>query len=223
MSGRGARDERWRHALLNEAPPGHSPQRLLAALLSPGGVERPERLSGRVLRHFGGLRGLAAASPSELLACGELGPGGAARLTACFALGRQAARVVLGKRPAIHAPEDVAALLATDMAGLRQEQFRVLLLDSKHRVEREVLVAMGGLNAAVVHPREVLRPAILSAAAAMVMVHNHPSGDPEPSEEDLRLTARFHDACRLMGIELLDHVILGGAEHVSLRERGLMP
>jgi len=198
------------------------PAALLAALLAPGGVTRPASLSARLLRRFGGLRALGAAAPQELLAWGELGPAATLRVLACFELGRQAARAGLGERPAIHAPADVVALLGPRLGGLRQEQFRVLLLDSKHRVEREVLVAMGGLNAAVVHPREVLRPAILSAAAAMVMVHNHPSGDPEPSEEDLRLTARFADACRLMGIELLDHVILGAAAHVSLRERGLL-
>ena len=109
------------------------------------------------------------------------------------------------------------------MAPLQQEQFRALLLDSKHRVRRNVLVAQGGLNAAVVHPRDLLRPAILAAAAALVLAHNHPSGDPEPSEEDLRLTARFYEACRLIGIELLDHVILGDGEFASLKERGYIP
>jgi DNA repair protein RadC len=200
-----------------------NPAELLTALLAPGGVPGAAALSRRILGHFGGLRGLGAADPEELLACREVGPASALRLVACFELGRQAARAKLGDRPELSRPEDVAALLGPRLAGLRQEQFRVLLLDSKHRVQREVLVAQGGLNAAVVHPREVLRPAILGAAAAMVMVHNHPSGDPEPSDEDLRLTARFFDACRLMGIELLDHVILGGAEFVSLKERGLMP
>lgn len=209
-------------ALLAGAGEQLPPAALLAALLAPGGIARPARLSARLLRRFGGLRALGAAAPQELLAWGELGPAATLRLVACFELGRQAARAGLGERPTIQAPGDVAALLGPRLGGLRQEQFRVLLLDSKHRVEREVLVAMGGLNAAVVHPREVLRPAILSAAAAMVMVHNHPSGDPEPSEEDLRLTARFADACRLMGIELLDHVILGAGAHVSLRERGLL-
>lgn len=209
-------------ALLSGAAEQLPPAALLAALLAPGGVPRPEAFSARLLRRFGGLRALAAAAPQELLAWGGLGPGAALRLVACFELGRQADRAGLDARPAIHSPADVVALLGRRLSGLRQEQFRVLLLDSKNRVERDVLVAMGGLNAAVVHPREVLRPAILSAAAAMVMVHNHPSGDPEPSEEDLRLTARFADACRLMGIELLDHVILGAAAHVSLRERGLL-
>lgn len=199
------------------------PAELIAALLVQGGVPRPEPLGRRLLERFGGLPALGCAEPEELLACRELGPASAARLIACFELGRQAARARVADRCAILGPAEVAALLAPRMSGLRQEQFRVLLLDSKHRVQREVLVAMGGLNAAVVHPREVLRPAILSASAAMVMAHNHPSGDPEPSEEDLRLTARFAEACRLMGIELLDHVVLGGGEFVSLRERGLMP
>ncbi len=218
-------DERGgpRAELLNGGAERLRPADLLAALLAPGGIPRPADLGEKLLGRFGGLPALGVADPEELLACREVGPASAARLIACFELGRQTARAKLADHPVIGRPEDAAALLAPRMGGLRQEQFRVLLLDSKHRVQRDVLVAMGGLNAAVVHPREVLRPAILCAAAALVMVHNHPSGDPEPSEEDLRLTARFYEACRLMGIDLLDHIILGGSDFVSLKERGLMP
>lgn len=212
-----------RRGLLNGEADRLNPAELLAALLAPGGIPRADALGRRLLCRFGDLRGLGAAEPEELLACHELGPASTARLIACFELGRQTARAKHGAHPAIRCPADVAELLSTRMGGLRQEQFRVLLLDSKHRVQRDVLVALGGLNAAVVHPREVLRPAILCAAAAMVMAHNHPSGDPEPSEEDLRLTVRFSEACRLMGIELLDHVVIGGGDFVSLKERGLMP
>jgi len=199
------------------------PEALLAVLLAPGGVPEPGPLSERLLDHFGGLRRLVWAEPDELLACGCLGPAGVTRLLAGFELGRRMTRVPLEDRPQVGGPEDAAAILAPAMEGLRQEQFRALLLDSKHRVLKSVLVAQGGLNAAVVHPRELLRPAILAAAAALVLAHNHPSGDPEPSEEDLRLTARFHDACRLMGIELLDHLVLGGGRFASLKERGLIP
>jgi len=196
---------------------------LIATVLAPGGVPGAESVSRLLLDRFGGLSRLKRAEPGELLACEGIAPASAARLLACFALLRRCQR----ERESIVAavisgPEDVAALLAPEMEGLCQEQFRVLLLDSKHRVRRHVLVAQGGLNAAIVHPREVLRPAILSAAAALVLAHNHPSGDPEPSDEDLRLTARFGEACRLMGIELLDHVILGDGEYTSLKERGLI-
>jgi DNA repair protein RadC len=187
-------------------------------------VPRAGGLGRRLLERFGGLRPLGRALPEELLACEDLGPASAARLLACFALIRRSRRRGAGPaRPGISAPEDVASLLAPEMEGLCQEQFRALLLDSKHRLRRNVLVTQGGLNAAVVHPRELLRPAILSAAAAVILAHNHPSGDPEPSEEDLRLTARFAEACRLIGIELLDHVILGDGEFASLKERGFIP
>ncbi len=196
---------------------------LLDVVLGPGGIPEPGRLSRQLLASFGGLSKLGRAEAAELLAFEGLGPASATRLLACFELGRQLAHPVREERFTIGSPEDVARLLGPAMEGLHQEQFRVLLLDSKHRVLRDVLVAQGGLNAAVVHPREVLRPAILAAAAALVLAHNHPSGDPEPSEEDRRLTARFREACRLIGIELLDHVILGAGCFASLKERGLIP
>jgi DNA repair protein RadC len=199
-----------------------SPSQLLTALLAPGGIPEARALSKRLLARFGGLSQLGGAAPEELMACEELGPASALRLIACFELGRQAARAKLDDRPAISCPADVFALLGPGMRGLRQEQFRALLLDSKHRVLRDVLVAQGGLNTAVVHPRDVLRPAILASAAALLLVHNHPSGDPEPSEEDLRLTARFMEASRLVGIDLLDHLVIGGGEYSSLKERGAL-
>ena len=201
---------------------GASGMELLAVLLGQGGIPAPEDLSGKLLARFGGLCGLSRTEPEELLGWGELGPAAVGRLLACFELGRRAASERLASRPFIASPADAAELMAPLMEGLRQEQFRVLLLDSKHRVLKDVLIAQGGLNAAVVHPREVLRPAILASAAAMLLVHNHPSGDPAPSEEDLELTNRFNEASRLIGIELLDHIILGGGGFTSLKERGLL-
>ncbi len=121
----------------------------------------------------------------------------------------------------ISKPEDVHILCAT-MARYRQEVFRAVLLDSKHRVIRKVTVCKGGLNAAVVHPREVFAPAITARAACIVLVHNHPSGDPEPSEEDFRLTRRMVEAGQLLGIEVLDHVVVAKGGYVSLKEHGQM-
>jgi len=114
-------------------------------------------------------------------------------------------------------PADAYAL-SIRMVGYRQEVFRALLLDSKHRLIRKVSICKGGLNAAVVHPREMFAPAITSRAAAIIMVHNHPSGNPEPSAEDLRLTRRMAEAGTLLGIEVLDHVIVAKGGYVSLRE-----
>lgn len=121
----------------------------------------------------------------------------------------------------ITGPEDVHTLCVS-MAGYRQEVFKALLLDSKHRLIRKVTICKGGLNAAVVHPRELFAPAITARAAGLVLVHNHPSGDPEPSEEDLRLTRRMAEAGRLLGIEVLDHIVVAKGGYVSLREHGQM-
>jgi len=152
-----------------------------------------------------------------------LDPRVALLLSAGIELGRRARDPKLAERPRILEPAAVRRLLGREMEALRQEQFRTLLLDSQHRLIRVCLVSQGSLNAAVVHPREVLRPAILASAQALVLVHNHPSGDPEPSEEDVRLTLRLTEASGLLGIELLDHIVLAAGGFRSLREGGFLP
>jgi DNA repair protein RadC len=115
---------------------------------------------------------------------------------------------------------DVAALVGPEMRYLDREHFRVVLLSTRHDVLAVEQVAVGGLNSAVIHPREAFKAAIRWSAAAVILAHNHPSGDPEPSADDLRLTARLAEAGRILGIEVLDHVVVGDGRFVSLRERG---
>lgn len=200
-----------------------SERQVLGALLRPWGAARAQRAAGRLLGDFGGLYLLGKAAPQEWRQLASLDQPRALALAAGFELGRRARHPRLDERPRLLDPETVWRLLAPEMEGLAQEQFRALLLDSQHRLIRSWLVAQGGLNAAVVHPRELLRPAILAAAEAVVLVHNHPSGDPDPSEDDIRLTLRFGEACRLVGIELLDHIVLGADSYRSLREEGVFP
>lgn len=120
---------------------------------------------------------------------------------------------------AIRGPEDVYDV-CPGMRNRRQEQFAVLLLNARHEVTRRAVVSQGSLNASIVHPREVFRPAILGSAASVILVHNHPSGDPEPSEEDLSITRRLAQVGELLGIPVLDHVVVGKRGFVSLRARG---
>ncbi|MCC7012529.1 MAG: DNA repair protein RadC [Planctomycetes bacterium] len=184
---------------------------------------------GLVRRLLGGAGGAAdwdaclieasCASASELAARYGLPRRAAERLEASFALARQLSRARLPERPAIRGPDSVFRLLAAEVRGQQRETFWVLALDGRHRVKQREIVSVGSLTTSIVHPREVFRPAICAAAAAVVCAHNHPSGDPEPSAEDLAVTRRLEQAGALLGIPLLDHVVLGDERFVSLRER----
>ena len=124
--------------------------------------------------------------------------------------------------PTINRPEDVRTLLGPEMAPLAQEQLRVLLLNTKNMVVGQRVVYQGNISSAIVRPAEVLRPAVVEAVPSIIVSHNHPSGDPTPSPEDAAITRELAQAGKLLGIELLDHVVIGGEKFVSLKERGLM-
>ena len=127
-----------------------------------------------------------------------------------------------GDLPAINCPEDVRRLLGPEMAPLAQEQLRVLLLNTKNQVLGQRVVYQGNVNSSIVRPAEVLRPAVMEAVPSIIISHNHPSGDPTPSPEDAAITRELVQAGKLLGIELLDHIVIGGERFVSLKERGLM-
>lgn len=173
----------------------------------------------RALGADGDLVELARAEVGELVAERGLGRAGARRLAAAFELARRLNSTRRAPRPSVRSPVRVLKLLEDEVRGAEQERFFVLLLDGKHALRRIELVSLGTLTSSLVHPREVFRPAVRSAAAALVCAHNHPSGDPEPSTEDLEVTRRLLDAGKLLGIPLLDHVVLGEGRYVSLRER----
>ena len=162
---------------------------------------------------------LSRANPEMLVSEHGLQDSAARRLVAAFELGRRLARATLPARPRIDNAAAVFRTLAVEVRGLERETFYVLLLDGKHQLKRRELVSIGSLTSSLVHPREVFRAAVGCGAAAVVCAHNHPSGDPEPSAEDLDVTRRLAQAGRLLGISLLDHVILGDSRYVSLRER----
>ena len=127
-----------------------------------------------------------------------------------------------GDLPSINCPEDVRRLLGPEMAPLAQEQLRVLLLNTKNEVVGQRVIYQGNISSAIVRPAEVLRPAVIEAVPSIIVSHNHPSADPTPSPEDAHLTRDLVRAAKLLGIELLDHIVIGGERFVSLKERGLM-
>jgi DNA repair protein RadC len=167
--------------------------------------------------------GLWRVSAEELVRVRGVGPAGAARLLACLELARRASAWPAWERPVVTTPEDVVRLCATQLRGLDREHFWALVLSTKNRLLRMTEVSVGSLNASIVHPRELFKEAVRVSAASIVVVHNHPSGDPTPSGADLQLTRRLAKAGEVLGIELLDHVVIGdGGAHVSLREMGVL-
>ena len=216
--------ERPRERLNSAGASALSTRELLAILIGSGTESRSAvDVAGDLLQFSNGsLRQLATTSPAEMQRLPGIGPAVTARLIAALELGRRMARESALERPRIRGPRDVYDLCAPAMLDAKQEEFRVLLLNTQHAVVREVVVTRGTLDASVVHPREVFRAAIVESAAAVVLVHNHPSGDPAPSREDREVTEQLAAAGQLIGISVLDHVVIGDGRYVSFVESGLL-
>lgn len=199
---------------------GVSDVELLGLLLDgvdPPSATGPLLRASEILDRCGSLRGLASMTPSQLEAEAGLGPRDALRILAALALTRRFAAQALEPGRAFRCARDVFEHYRLRFRDRRRERFVVVLLDGKHRVIRDETVSVGSLSASLVHPREVFRPAVRHAAAAIVLVHNHPSGDPGPSGEDLDVTRRLARAGDLLGIPVLDHVVIGDGDFSSLR------
>ena len=171
-----------------------------------------------VATDYSSAQALAAATFEDLAAV--IGPRRAGALLAALELGRRAQAGPSAKRQTIRGAADVHQLLSWDMRHLDREHFRVLLLNTRHQVLRVATVSVGGLSSAPVHPREVFKEAIRHGAAAIIVVHNHPSGDPTPSHDDKQVTDQLSAAGTLVGIPVLDHIIIGDGQYTSLRELG---
>jgi len=194
-----------------------------AALVALVVAEGSDTVGRAVLDAHAAPDGLWRVSAEQLVRVRGVGPAGAARLLACLELARRASAWPVSERPVVGTPEDVVRLCATQLRGLDREHFWALVLSTKNRLLRMVEVSVGSLNASIVHPRELFKEAVLVSAASVVVVHNHPSGDPTPSGADLQLTRRLARAGEVLGIELIDHVVIGdGGAHVSLREMGVL-
>jgi DNA repair protein RadC len=180
-------------------------------------------VAGELLRqHDGSLRRLATAAPGELARVQGVGPAVAARISAALELGRRLAREGPLARSRINGPTDVFERCAPSLRDLAQEEFRVLLLNTQHAVVRESVVTRGTLDTSLVHAREVFRGAVVECAAAVILVHNHPSGDPTPSPQDVQVTAQLAAAGQLLGIPVLDHIVVGDGRYASFVELGLL-
>lgn len=204
-------------------PGALSIRELLAILVGSGGSGGSALdVAGRLLATQTSLRGLAALPMAALESEPGIGLATAARIQAALELGRRVAAEPLEANGRIRGPDDVFQRMGPLLRDLRQEEFHALLLNTQHRVVRDVLVTRGILDASLIHPREVFRAAVVESAAGIILVHNHPSGDPTPSGEDRAVTRQLTSAGRAMGIPVLDHVIVGHERFVSLAgEEGL--
>jgi DNA repair protein RadC len=213
--------ERPRERLLDQGAATMGEAELFALVLGSstrgsGGVLETSR---EILRRFGGLPGLARASPRELMQIAGIGTARACAIAAVVELGRRLAGAAHDRGEPLVCAEDVFRRLQARFVPMEQEVFLVLSLDAKHRMISVRQVAQGSATSVEVHPREAFRPAIREGAAAVIFVHNHPSGDPEPSLQDRELTSRLKQAGELLGIPVLDHVILGAGAFASLFDR----
>lgn len=219
------REERPRERMERLGPAALSSAELLAILLRTGtrtesALELAQRLLGAGREEVGGLHSLARASVSELATFKGIGLAKACQVLAAVEIGRRIAGTV-EERPVIKGPGDASLLVMENMRHLEQEHFQVILLNIKNQVLGVELVFVGGLASSPVHPREVFKSAIRKSAAGVILVHNHPSGDPSPSREDMEVTRRLTEAGKLLGIEVLDHLVIGDNKYVSFREKGI--
>jgi DNA repair protein RadC len=216
-------DERPRERFVTNGPQSLSNHELVAILLRTGtSQESVLQLSNRLLTHFEGLRLLKAASLEEMTSIKGIGKAKAIQVLAAVELGRRMANLAYDDKYVIRSPEDGAKYMMNDMRFLSQEHFVCLYLNTKNQVIHKQTIFIGSLNASIVHPREVFKEGLKRSAASIIALHNHPSGDPTPSREDIEVTKRLVECGKIIGIELLDHLIIGENKFVSLKEKGYL-
>lgn len=214
--------ERPRERLQQLGAKALSSQEILALILGRGiSGESVMVTVQRLLSQFGSLRGIADASIEEMSHIRGIGLAKASQIKAAFELAKRLDAAPEPGKQTVKTPEDVAKLVQGRLRGEKREHFLTLLLDTRGHLIKSVEVSVGSLDASIVHPREVFKEAISASAASVIFVHNHPSGNPEPSGDDIELNKRLAQAGEIMGIDVLDHVIIGERNHVSMKRRGL--
>ncbi|MDP5272726.1 RadC family protein [Chengkuizengella axinellae] len=216
-------NERPRERMLQYGAQVLSNAEIIAILLRTGSIEESAvSLAQKILKEFGGLRHLVDASTEQLIEIKGIGPAKALQIQAGIELGRRLSKSSLEQTITVRSPEDAANYMMEDLRYLQKEHFICLFLNTKNQIIAQETLSMGSLNASIVHPREVFRAAIKRSSASIICIHNHPSGDPTPSPEDIEITNRLSEAGLVIGIEILDHIIIGDQKYISLKERGLM-
>jgi DNA repair protein RadC len=219
------KDERPREKLLKQGAEALSEAELLALVIRTGNPSTRQSavdIGRLMLQEFGSLRNLAGATAAEICRVKGTGPAKASAIKASLEIAARLNTDRLANGERFTSPEQVYQHYHYSLRDRRKEYFLALLLDGKNRILREVRISEGSLNQSIVHPREVFSPAVRESAAAIILVHNHPSGDPAPSREDREITRRLKDAGELMGVKVLDHIIIGDGSFVSFTAQGML-
>jgi len=196
---------------------------LVAIVIGPGASKTGALdIAGDVLAAVGVVKDLSGVSVEKLARVKGLGEAKACRLKAAVELGRRVAKATRGQARIVRCPDDAAGLVIEDMKNLDREHFGVILLDSKNAVISVERVSVGTVNSSLVHPREVLKPALEKSATSIILVHNHPTGNVAPSREDIMITRRFEKCGKILGIEVIDHIIVGDGNYRSMKESGYL-
>lgn len=215
--------DRPRERLMAQGATSLSNQELIAILLRTGTKQESVlHLANRVLLYFEQIHHLKDATIEEITSIKGIGQAKAVQILAAVELGRRLSSKQTDTKYTIRSPKDAANYLMADMTSLKQEHFVVLFLNIKNQVMHKQTIFVGSLNASIVHPREIFREAVRRSSASIVCAHNHPSGNPSPSPEDIAVTKRLMEAGSIIGIELLDHIIIGDHQFISLNEKGFM-
>jgi DNA repair protein RadC len=217
--------DRPREKLLAKGSHSLTETELLAIILRNGNASTGESAIDHarlLLNQFGGLKGIDDASASEISAVKGIGPAKVAQLKACLEIGKRIGSQKWETGQPLHSAEDVFQHFRENLGREKRELFYVVLLNNKNRKIREVKISEGSLTASLVHPREVYNPVIRESAAGVIFVHNHPSGDPAPSPEDIDITKRLKEVGDVMGVRVLDHVVIGHDRYFSFNERGML-
>ncbi|MGB9940657.1 RadC family protein [Methanosarcina sp.] len=215
-------EERPRERLIRNGPESLSNAELLGVILRTGSrEENVVSLSSRIFTEYS-IKQLSLANISKLMQVHGVGKAKAAQIAAVFELARRLETFAEEPKRKICSPRDVYALMYPKMREQKKEKFITLCLDTKNQILKEEVVSVGSLNASIVHPREVFKSALLESSASVIMVHNHPSGDPSPSREDIMVTEKMVEGGKLLGIDVLDHIIIGDGRYVSLKDEGFV-
>ncbi|AYK14068.1 MAG: RadC family protein [Methanosarcina flavescens] len=215
-------EERPRERLIRNGPESLSNAELLGVILRTGSrEENAVSLANQILSKYN-IKQLSLTNVSRLTQVHGVGKAKAAQIAAVFELALRLETFVEEPKRKICSPKDVYALMYPKMREQKKEKFITLCLDTKNQVLKEEVVSIGSLNASIVHPREVFKSALMESSASVIMVHNHPSGDPSPSREDIMVTEKIVEGGKLLGIDVLDHIIIGDGRYVSLKDEGFV-
>lgn len=212
--------ERPRTRLLNQGATALSNGELLSLIIGSGTAQENALCLCQRLLSGMDLSQLSTTTPAQLMEISGIKEAKAAQILACFELARRLESFRRDELPKINSPEDIYRMLYPQMREAKKESFVLFCLDTKNQVIKQEVVSVGSLNANIVHPREVFRAALMAAAAHIIVAHNHPSGDPTPSREDIEITKKLAETGNIVGINLLDHVIIGDGRHFSMKETG---